>query len=142
MNITKLLEAYDTYFGDEPIDPKNLSDEDIDNIIGLEHDMWASVDALIVAKKLFANRRQILEKKEKLATKMIARLLKRLWKQSWENDDGKAKFCASYKFDVDMTKLPQEFITSNWSKINWALARWSEIQGVTVTDNHGYIRVY
>jgi hypothetical protein len=73
---------------------------------------------LIIAKKLFANRRQIVEKKEKIATKMIARILKRLGEQSWENEDGKALFCPSYVFDIDMKKLPKEYLSSNWSKIN------------------------
>jgi hypothetical protein len=39
MNITDLIEAYDTYFGDEPLDPNKLTDEQIDEIIGLETDM-------------------------------------------------------------------------------------------------------
>jgi hypothetical protein len=97
---------------------------------------------LIIAKKLFANRRQIVEKKEKIATKMIARILKRLGEHSWENEDGKALFCPSYVFDVDMNSLPKEYVSSNRPKINGALARGESITGVTVTDSHGYVRVY
>lgn len=142
MDIAKLIEAYDTYFGDEPMDLSKLTDEEIDDIIGLEADMWSALDSLIVAKKLYANRRHIAEKKEKLTTQLIARILKRLWKQSRESEDGKAKFCPSFKFDIDMQALPEEYISSNRSKINWALARGESIQGVTVTDSHWYIRVY
>lgn len=118
MDISKLIEAYDTYFGDEPLDPNKLTDEEIDEIIGLETDLGKAVDGLIIAKKLFANRRQILEKKEKVATKMIARILKRLGEQSWENEDGRAVLCPSYVFDIDMDKLPKEYLSSNRSKIN------------------------
>jgi hypothetical protein len=142
MDISKLIEAYDTYFGDEPLDPNKLTDEEIDDIIGLETDLGKAVDGLIIAKKLFANRRQILEKKEKVATKMIARILKKLGEQSWENEDGRAVLCPSYVFDIDMDKLPKEYLSSNRSKINWALAKGESITGVTVTDSHGYIRVY
>jgi hypothetical protein len=39
MDITKLIDAYDTYFGDEPMDLSKLTDEEIDDIIGLEADM-------------------------------------------------------------------------------------------------------
>jgi hypothetical protein len=39
MDITKLIESYDMYFGDEPVDPNKLTDEQIDEIIGLETDM-------------------------------------------------------------------------------------------------------
>ena len=49
---------------------------------------------------------------------MIARILKRLGEQSRENEDGKALFCPSYVFDVDMEKLPKEYVSSNRSKIN------------------------
>jgi len=142
MDITKLIEAYDTYFGDEPVDPNKLTDEQIDEIIGLETDLWKAINSLIIAKKLFANRRQIVEKKEKIATKIIARILKRLGEHSWENEDGKALFCPSYVFDVDMTTLPKDYVSSNRSKINWALARGESIEGVTVTDSHWYVRVY
>jgi hypothetical protein len=45
-------------------------------------------------------------------------------------------------FDIDMKKLPKEYLSSNWSKINWALARGESITGVTVTDSHWYVRVY
>lgn len=142
MNITNLIEAYDTYFGDEPLDPSKLTDEQIDEIIGLETDMWKALDSLIVWKKLYANRRTIFEKKEKVATKMIARLLKRMGKQSRENEDGKAKFYVSHKFDVDLTKLSEDYLTSNWAKINWALGKGETIKGVTVTDTYWYIRVF
>jgi len=85
--------------------------------------MGKAVDSLIIAKKLHANRRQIAEKKEKLANKVIARILKRLGKQSRESDDGKAKFCKSHVFDVDMGKIAPEFISHNRSKINSALSK-------------------
>jgi hypothetical protein len=67
---------------------------------------------------MYANRRIIFEKKEKVATKMIARLLKRMGKQSRENEDGRAKFYVSHKFDVDLKLLSQDYVTSNWAKIN------------------------
>jgi hypothetical protein len=59
-----------------------------------------------------------LEKKEKVVTKMIARILTRLGEQSWENEDGRAVFCPSYVFDIEMEKLPKEYLSSNRSKIN------------------------
>jgi len=142
MDITKLIESYDTYFGDEPVDPNKLTDEQIDEIIWLEIDMSKAVDSLIIAKKLYANRRQIVEKKEKVTTKMIARLLKRMGKQSWETEDGKAKFCISHVFDVDMEQIPSEYVSTNRSRINSALTKGASIDGVTVTDTNGYVRVY
>gem|GEM_PF-4297895 len=78
MDITKLIDAYDSYFGDEFLDVNDLTDEQIDEIIDIEQDMGKAVDSLIIAKKLHANRRQIAEKKEKLANKVIARILKRI----------------------------------------------------------------
>jgi hypothetical protein len=68
MNITDLIQAYDTYFGDEPIDPNKLTDEQIDEIIGLETDVSKAMDSLILAKKTYGARRLRLEKKEKLTT--------------------------------------------------------------------------
>jgi hypothetical protein len=82
---------------------------------------------LIIAKKLYANRRQIAEKKEKLATKIIARILKRLDKKSRESDDGKALFCISHVFDVDMKQIEPEFTSYNRSKINSALSKGKSV---------------
>lgn len=142
MDITKLIDAYDTYFGEEPIDPSKLSDEEIDEIIWLETDMWQALDSLILAKKVYSERKTIAEKKEKLTTTLMARILKRLDKKERESEDGKVKFCASYKFDIDMAKLPEEYITSNRAKINWAISRWEKIDWVEVTDSFWYVRVY
>lgn len=144
MDITKIIDAYDVYFGEDAwvIDPNKLTDEQIDEIIWIECDMWKAVDSLIIAKKLHANRKQIAEKKEKLATKVIARILKRLWKQSRESDDGKAKFCISHVFDVDMQKIAPDFVSYNRSKINSALTKGESVDWVTVTEARGYVRVY
>ena len=143
MDISKLIDAYDSYFGDDEIfDPNKLTDEQIDEIIDIESDMGKAVDSLIIAKKLHANRRQIAEKKEKLANKVIARILKRIWKQTRESEDGKAKFCKSHVFEVDMEKIAPEFISHNRSKINSALTKGESLDWVTVTDIRGYVRVY
>ena len=50
MDISKLIEAYDTYFGDEPLDPNKLTDEEIDDIIGLETDLGKAVDGWSLRK--------------------------------------------------------------------------------------------
>ena len=55
MNITDLIQAYDTYFGDEPLDPNKLTDEQIDEIIGLETDVSKAMDSLILAKKTYGS---------------------------------------------------------------------------------------
>jgi hypothetical protein len=33
MNITQLIGSYDAYFGDDPLDPNKLTDDQIDEII-------------------------------------------------------------------------------------------------------------
>ena len=54
IEIQKLIDAYDNYFGEgEVINPEKLTDEQIDEIIGLETDMAKAMDALILAKKTF-----------------------------------------------------------------------------------------
>jgi len=69
-----MLEAYKLLA--ENID--DLTDEQIDELITLESDLDNSFDALISAKKFYADRKKIAEQNEKLATRILLRIMKQL----------------------------------------------------------------
>lgn len=133
-----MLEAYKLLA--ENID--DLTDEQIDELIILESNLDNSFDALISAKKFYAERKKIAEQNEKLATRILLRIMKQqgVEKKEWEN--WKASMQFSWKFDVDTEKLPKELFSVNHMSITSKLNKWESIEWVTPTDKFPFIRVY
>jgi hypothetical protein len=100
------------------------------------------MDSLILAKKTYGARRLRLEKKEKLTTIFMWRLLKRIWEKERETDDGRAKFMPLIKFVVDMEKLPKEYKGHKRASIHKALLAWENILWVTKWETYWSVRVY
>jgi len=67
-----MLEAYKLLA--ENVD--DLTDEQIDEVIALESNLDQSFDALISAKKFYAERKKIAEQNEKLATRILLKIMK------------------------------------------------------------------
>lgn len=133
-----MLEAYKLLA--ENID--DLTDEQIDELITLESNLDNSFDALISAKKFYAERKKIAEQNEKLATRILLRIMKQQWveKKEWEN--WKASMQFTWKFDVDAEKLPKEYLSVNHMSITAKLNKWESVEWVTPTDKFPFIRVY
>lgn len=121
---------------------EDLTDEQIDELITLESDLDKSFDALISAKKFYAERKKIAEQNEKLATRVLLRIMKQQWveKKEWEN--WKAAMQFTWKFDTDMGKLPKELLMANHMSITAKLNKWESIEWVVPTDKFPFIRVY
>ena len=133
-----MLEAYKLLA--EDID--DLTDEQIDELITLESDLDNSFDALISAKKFYADRKKIAEQNEKLATRILLRIMKQLSVEQKEWENWKANMQFSWKFDIDIDKLPKELLMANHSSITAKLNKGEKIKWVTPTDKFPFIRVY
>ena len=133
-----MLEAYKLLA--ENVD--DLTDEQIDEVIALESNLDQSFDALISAKKFYAERKKIAEQNEKLATRILLKIMKLqgVEKKEWEN--GKASMQFTRKFETDLEKLPKEYLSVNHMSITSKLNKWESIDGVVPTDKFPFIRVY
>lgn len=137
----KLVEAYDKYFGDTAVDADKLTDEQIDEILAVQSDMDQAMWALILAKKIYAERRLIAEKNEALCKTIMHRIMRRQDVKEYECQDGKAKFVPAWQFEVDMVALPEDYKMHSYGKINAAITKWEKIQWVTVLAWHPSIRI-
>lgn len=133
-----LLEAYKLLA--ENID--DLTDEMIDDVIKLESDLDNSFDALISAKKFYAERKKLAEQQEKLATRILLKIMQLQWveKKEWEN--WKASMQFTWKFETDLEKLPKEYLSVNHMSITSKLNKWESIEWVIPTGKYPFIRVY
>lgn len=89
---------------------QEITDEQIDAIIGTESDMWNMISALILMKKTQANRRLIAEKEEEKCMVFIKRLMKKLKVEDWICDDWKAVWKKTRRREyTDIEQIPTEF---------------------------------
>lgn len=137
----KLVDAYDKYFGDTAVDADKLTDEQIDKILAVQSDMDQAMWALILAKKIYAERRLIAEKQETLCKTLMHRIMRRQDIREYECQDGKAKFIPAWQFYVDIEQLPEEYKQYSYSKINSAITKWEKIPWVTVQSWFPSIRI-
>lgn len=133
-----MLEAYKTL--SENVE--ELTDEQIDELITLESDLDNSFDALISVKKFYSERKKIAEQNEKLATRILLRIMKQQWVEAKEWENGKAKMQFSWKFDVDTEKLPKEYLSINHMSITAKLNKWESVEWITPTDKFPFVRVW
>lgn len=137
------IQAYDALFGNEEVakNPDKLTEEEIDAILGIQGDMDQAANWLILASKIYAARRSIAEKNEKLCKTLLHRILMRTWVKEFESEDGKAKFVPAYQFDTDIAALPEDYKMASYGKINSALLKWEKVEWVTVTGGFPSIRI-
>jgi hypothetical protein len=116
-----LIEKYDNLILD--LDVKELSDEDIDTILGSESEMLESIKQIIIAKKIYANRRLTAEKEEKKCDALTSRIMRRLEIDNFETEDGNVKKTIQRTFETDLKKLSNDYKMASRSKIHSAITK-------------------
>lgn len=124
-----LVENYDTYV--EAL-KEELTDEQIDAVLGTEIELLSALDALLFYNRVQARRRLLAEKEEEKSKIMVSRIMRRLWLADHATEDGKIKKSVSWKFNTDLSKLPDDYKMASWNKIHSAVAKGATIPGVDV----------
>lgn len=115
---------------------KNLSDEQIDELIGTEEWLLNVIESMILTRKIHTERRLIASKEEEKIDTIITRSMNRLWLDNFECVDWKIKKTVQWRFEVDIEKVPREFLQQNRWKIHSAIVKNEKLEGVNVLEWH------
>lgn len=141
--VSKLTAAYEQYFWeDASFNPADMTDADIDAIIAAEQDLGKMIDPLILAYKIYQERKSTAEKKAKFCTVLIGRIMTTMGIKEYEGTDWRTAYVPAYKWETDMEKLPEEFKMECRSAINAKLLAWEKVEGVKNPEWRWYARVY
>ena len=135
MDYKNILEKYDQFFWEE-FDIDNATEEQIEEIIASEEELWKWLDSLILAYKINNTRKKKFEKREKLLKTLISWFMRRLEIEKYENDDSKISTMYYFKYETDQEKIPSEYLQISSSKIQSALRKWEKIEGIIPTDKY------
>ena len=111
---------------------ETITDEAIDSILWTEEELLQAIDALVLYNRINAERRLRAEKEEDKSKKMVNRIMKKLWLDSYSSEDGSIKKKVSWQFQSDLEKLPESFKMASWQAINSVVSKWGEIPWVHV----------
>lgn len=135
MDYRTILEKYDSFFGDE-YDLEDLSEEQIEEIIETENDLGKWLDSLLLAYKINSARKKKFEKIEKKLKTLISWFMRRLEMDKYESDDAKVSTTFYFKYESDVSKIPAEYMMLSWSRIQSALRKGIDVDGVIPTDKY------
>lgn len=120
-----------------------MTDEMIDEILWAESESNNMLHALLLAKKIQAERRKIAEKEESKIMAMINRIMVRSRQNNYECEDGKIKSAVVYRFNiVDESEIPQELKAPVWQKVNSLIQKWESVPWVEKLDGYLSSRVW
>lgn len=129
----ELIKKYDAIIADGV---KDLTDEQIDEVIWSQSDMSELLDGLVLRRKINTERRLIATKEEEKCDKFIYRIMERLGLELHESKDGKVSRSVQRRFETDLTLLPDEYKMAVWAKIHSMVSKKIAVPWVTPLEWH------
>ncbi len=138
----KIVQSYDALKDDDGfIDINKMTDEQIDEIISLQSDLADSLPALIQHNRNQNRIKLKAEKEEEASKKLINRIMNRLDIEDFDCEVGKVKATYLTKYEIDESKLSDEYWMPNHASLRSKVNKWEKIDWVVPIEKYKSVSI-
>lgn len=129
----QLKNIYDSFLDDGEL---VISEDQLEEYLSNRSDIQWLLESVLVGYKTVKNRIKNLQTEEKMLKTIIGGCMNRLDIDEIKTDDAKVSTQQYFKIEVDLEKLPKEYLMQSSAKIQSALRKWQQIDGVVAVSEY------